>query len=255
LSSTLLVIAPHPDDAEIAAIGVYAYRKATIITVTTGNAGPRSYEAVFDNDPDLYHFKGRIRLIDSITVPWQGGIPPERAFTMGYFDARLADMHDQPAAVIPERYGPNTDVGAYLKYNIGSLLPKRPRASTWTNLVDDLETIVRKLKPAIIVAPHPQLDSHADHQFTTVALAEALLLYTNHADRNRYPYGPARLYQIEVGSDRVAEPEQQGPSAVGGVNHLRRALPSNELFFVYDETTVKPAIAAFIAGRPLRPTS
>ena len=56
------------------------------------------------------------------------------------------------------------------------------------------------MKPAVIVAPHPQLDTHRDHQFTTVALAEALaqwnrpvtlLLFTNHADRNRYPYGPA----------------------------------------------------------------
>ena len=52
----------------------------------------------------------------------------------------------------------------------------------------------------MIVAPHPQLDTHRDHQFTAVALQEALerwdkrvtlLLYTNHADRNRYPYGPA----------------------------------------------------------------
>jgi hypothetical protein len=59
---------------------------------------------------------------------------------------------------------------------------------------------LKKVKPAVIVAPHPQLDSHRDHQFTTVALAEALarwrrrvdlLLYTNHADRERYPYGPA----------------------------------------------------------------
>ena len=87
-----------------------------------------------------------------------------------------------------------------LKYNIGSLLPKRPGASTWTNLVDDLATVLKKVNPAVIVAPHPQLDSHADHQFATVAPVEALarrrprvtlLLYTNHADRNRHPYGPA----------------------------------------------------------------
>ncbi len=135
----MLVLAPHPDDAEIAAFGLYAYREATVVTITTGNAGPRNYEAVFDDVPAMYHFKGRIRLIDSITVPWQGGIPPDRTFNMGYFDARLAEMHDKPTAVIPEMYSPNTDIGAYLKYNLGSLLPKRPRASTWTNLVDDLD--------------------------------------------------------------------------------------------------------------------
>jgi LmbE family N-acetylglucosaminyl deacetylase len=310
LSQTLLVLAPHPDDAEIAAFGLYANRKATVVTVTTGNAGPRSFEAVFDDDAEMYHFKGRIRLIDSITVPWQGGIPPDRTFNMGYFDARLAEMHDRPTAVIPEMYGPNTDIGAYLRYNIGSLLPKRARASTWTNLVDDVEAVLKKVKPAVIVAPHPQLDTHRDHQFTTVAVAEALarrrqratlLLYTNHADRNRYPYGPAgtivslpppvahdvpidrvyshpvsldlqrqklfalesmhdlrsspsRLYQVEVGEDRLREPEKQGPAAIGGVNYLRRSPRSNELFFVYDQTTVRPAIDAFLAAWRSRAT-
>lgn len=304
LSGRMLVLAPHPDDAEIAAFGLWAYRDATIVTITTGNAGPRNYEAVFDDLPEMYHFKGRIRLIDSITVPWQGGIPPDRTFNMGYFDARLGEMHDKPTTVIPEMFGPNTDIGAYLKYNLGTLLPKRARESKWVNLVDDLETVLKKVKPAIIVAPHPQLDSHADHAFTTVALAEALsrrrqrvamLLYTNHADRNRYPYGPAgtimslppplaqdvpidrvyshpvsanlqrqklfalesmhdlrsspsRLYSVEVGEDRAAEPEKEGPSAVGGVNYLRRAPRSNELFVVYDQTTVKPPIDAFLAS-------
>ena len=310
LSRTMLVLAPHPDDAEIAAFGLYAYRNATIVTITTGNAGPRSYEANFDNVAEMYQFKGRIRLIDSITVPWLGGIPPARAFNMGYFDARLAEMHDKPTAVIPEMYGPNTDIGAYLKYNLGTLLPKRPRASQWTNLVDDMETVLKKVDPALIVTPHPQLDSHADHQFATVALAEALsrrrkrvtlLLYTNHADRNRYPYGPAgtlmslpppverevlvdrvyshpvpadlqrqklfalesmhdlrsspsRLYQVEVGGDRSTQPEGPGPSSIGGVNYLRRGPRSNELFFVYDESTVKPAIEAFLAAWRTRAT-
>jgi len=59
---------------------------------------------------------------------------------------------------------------------------------------------LKKVKPAVIAAPFPQLDTHRDHQYVTVALSEALarwnkpvtlLLYTNHADRNRYPYGPA----------------------------------------------------------------
>jgi hypothetical protein len=139
-----------------------------------------------------------------------------------------------------------------------------------------------------------------------VALAEAmsrrrqratLLLYTNHADRNRYPYGPAgtamslppppvdqevildrvyshpvstdaqrqklfalesmhdlrpspsRIYQAEFGDDRSIVPEEIGTSAGGGVNYLRRGPRSNELFFVYDETTLKPAITAFLAAR------
>jgi LmbE family N-acetylglucosaminyl deacetylase len=200
LSRPMLVLAPHPDDAEIAAFGIYANRNASVVTVTAGNAGAPTYEAVFDDPGDLYLFKGRIRVIDSITIPWQGRIPPERAFNMGYFDARLAEMHDKRDAVIPEMYRPNTDINVYRRENIGSLLPLRPRESKWGNLVDDMLSLLKKVKPSVIVAPHPQLDTHRDHQFTTVALSEALarwnrpitlLLYTNHADRNRYPYGPA----------------------------------------------------------------
>ncbi len=200
LSKSILVLAPHPDDAEIAAFGLYANRNASVVTVTAGNAGAPTYEAVFDDPGDLYLFKGRIRVIDSITIPWQGRIPPERTFNMGYFDARLAEMHDKREAVIPEMYRPNADINVYRRENIGSLLPSRPRESKWGNLVEDTLTLLKKVKPAVIVAPHPQLDTHRDHQFTTVALSEALarwnrpvtlLLYTNHADRNRYPYGPA----------------------------------------------------------------
>jgi LmbE family N-acetylglucosaminyl deacetylase len=200
LTKSILVLAPHPDDAEIAAFGLYANRRASVVTVTAGNAGAPTYEAVFEDPADQYLFKGRIRLIDSITIPWQGRIPPERAFNMGYFDARLAEMYAKRDAVIPEMYRPNTDINVYRRENIGDLLPRRPRESSWRNLVDDTLSVLKKVKPAVIVAPHPQLDTHRDHQFTTVALSEALarwnrpvtlLLYTNHADRNRYPYGPA----------------------------------------------------------------
>ena len=92
---------------------------------------------------------------------------------MGYFDARIAEMHEKRDAVIPEMYRTNTDINVYRRENIGSLLPKRPRESTWSNLVDDTLSLLKKVKPAVIVAPHPQLDTHRDHQYT-VALSEAL---------------------------------------------------------------------------------
>ena len=238
------MLAPHPDDAEIAAFGLYANRNASVVTVTAGNAGAPTYEAVFDDPGDLYLFKGRIRVIDSITVPWQGGIPPERAFNMGYFDARLAEMHDKRDAVIPEMYRPNTDINVYRRENIGSLLPLRPRESKWGNLVDDTLTLLKKVKPAVIVAPHPQLDTHRDHQYTTVALSEALarwnrpvtlLLYTNHADRNRYPYGPAGTLMSlpppppgDVTIDRVySHPVSPEPAAAEAVRARVDARPAH----------------------------
>src|SRR5690606_14855899 len=283
---------------------------ATVATVTSGNAGSPTYEAVYGENQaaEQYHFKGRIRVIDSITVPWQGGVPPERALNLGYFDARLATMFETPDAVVPEMYGPNTDIAAYRQYNFSTLMPKQSRPSTWRNLVDDIETLLRRVNPAVIAAPHPQLDSHRDHQFTTVALVEALarwrrdvtlLLYTNHADNNRYPYGPAgtlmsmpaitqpveldsvfslpvdadlqriklfalesmhdlrysptRQYQLAQGEGRTVAPEKQGPEP--DITYLRRGPRSNELFFVYDQDTVRPIIDAFLESMRPRPAN
>jgi LmbE family N-acetylglucosaminyl deacetylase len=301
LTKTVLVLAPHPDDAEIAAFALYAGTRSTVATVTAGNAGSPTYEAVFGDkqDAEQYHFKGRVRVIDSITIPWQGGVPPERSLNLGYFDARLGTMFETPDAVVPEMYGPNTDVGQYRQYNFSPLVRKGSRQSTWRNLVGDIEQLLRRVNPAIIAAPHPQLDTHRDHQFTTVALVEAmarwrrnvtLLLYTNHADNNRYPYGPAgtlmslpaitqsveldgvfslpvspelqrdklfalesmhdlrysptRQYQLAVGDGRTTLPEKPGPDP--DITYLRRGPRSNELYFVYDQDTVRPMIEAFL---------
>jgi LmbE family N-acetylglucosaminyl deacetylase len=200
LTRPILVLAPHPDDAEIAAFGLYADRHSTIVTVTAGNAGDANYEEQFGDPARQYLFKGYLRAVDSVTVPWQGGIPPERCFNLGYFDARLATMHGRPDEAVPEKYGPNTDTSPYRRANLGKLLEARSRTNTWAHLVEDLVEVLRKVQPAIVVTPHPYLDSHLDHEFTTVALAEALerwqepatfLLYTNHASEDLYPFGPA----------------------------------------------------------------
>jgi LmbE family N-acetylglucosaminyl deacetylase len=200
LSGTILVLAPHPDDAEIAAFGLYAGRNATIVTVTSGNAGDFNYRAAVSDPAEHYLLKGYLRAVDSVTVPWQGEIPPDRCFNLGYFDARLATMRQTPDQAVPEMYGPNQDVLPYRRANIGKLLPVASRTNTWNHLVDDLADVFRKVKPAIIVMPHPWLDNHLDHEYTSVAAIEALekasvnatfLLYTNHSGENRYPYGPA----------------------------------------------------------------
>jgi hypothetical protein len=200
LRQRILVIAPHPDDAEIAAFGLYADRQASVVTVTAGNAGDMNYRASVSDPAEHYSLKGYLRAVDSVTVPWQGNIPPERTANLGYFDGRLDAMYLAPRQTIPEVYDTNTDVAPYRRANLSKLVSSAARSNTWQHLVEDLADVLRKVNPGIVVMPDPRLDTHLDHEFTSVALDQALdkwrgdpifLLYTNHTDGNHYPYGPA----------------------------------------------------------------
>lgn len=296
----LLILAPHPDDAEIAAFGLYAQSRAvTIVTVTAGNAGDANYHDDFPDAAEQYAWKGMLRAFDSVTVPWLGGVPPQRCFNLGYFDARLQAMHDQPRQVFAEMYGPNQDVARYRRVNLSTLLPNGPRTATWTHLVEDLQKILSKVHPATIVMPHPILDGHPDHDYVTVAAAEALarwrqpvtvLLYTNHAADNLYPYGPPetdvglppwsardldvqrvyshpvdgdlrrrKLYALEAMHDlrlspaeQSCRPGQRRPDypRIPEVDYFRRAPRPEELFFVYDRAGLSQVVRDFLAHPP-----
>jgi LmbE family N-acetylglucosaminyl deacetylase len=198
----VLVIAPHPDDAEIAAFGAYRSSESDVVTVTAGDAGGRNFEVLFPDPGEHFRIKGWTRTWDSITVPFFGDVRPGRARNLGYYDATLARLYDRrpmpvapPLAVLPEP-------GYYRSFNVDEELRRRPFEPTWPALVADLESELSRVQPDVVVAPHPLLDAHRDHQFTTIALIEALArwpgrcelyLYTNHAVANEsFPLGPAR---------------------------------------------------------------
>lgn len=196
----VLVIAPHPDDAEIAAFGVYRAARADVVTVTSGDAGGQKFEALFPDSGEHYRLKGWIRTWDSITVPFFGGIEPGRARNLGFYDATLGRMWAvQPEAVEPP-LAVLEDPGFYRSLNVDETLRARPFDSTWKGLVGDLLAELERVRPEIVLAAHPLLDRHRDHQFATIALIEALekwsgpcelYLYTNHAIHNEaFPLGP-----------------------------------------------------------------
>ena len=106
----------------------------------------------------------------------------------------------RPGKRLPEVYSANTDVALYRRANLSKLVSSAPRSNSWPHLVEDLVEVLRKVNPQIVVMPDPRLDTHPDHEYTSVALVQALeqwqgnpvfLLYTNHTDGNHYPYGPA----------------------------------------------------------------
>jgi len=197
----ILFIAPHPDDAEIASFGFYSDNKESyIITITAGEAGGYKYSNVYDDDVKHYLKKGELRTWNSLTVPQLGGISPEHTLNLGFFDSTLAQMFSEQTKVFG---GVNTgtfDINTYRQQNFSQLSGGLSGVSNWVSLVENLSELLKEISPDIIVTPHPVLDAHPDHKFSTIALLQAIkksgaqteyvYLYTNHFLLNEYyPYG------------------------------------------------------------------
>ena len=200
----ILILAPHPDDAEIATFGLYYDRNATIVTLTAGEGGKEKYKRFFKDPKKHALFQGKVRTWDSIVIPFWGNILPQKCFNLGYFDGTLKAMFHDPTQKFISESAETSDLNTFRQYNISDLLPKdSPTESTWNNLIADLKHLLVEINPSIIVTPNPMTDGHPDHQFTTLALLEALqqtptvkgslYLYTVHsAYATRWPLGTAK---------------------------------------------------------------
>jgi LmbE family N-acetylglucosaminyl deacetylase len=197
----VLVLAPHPDDAEIAAFGLYSANNSVVVTVTAGNYVDRDYAHLYADGAARETLTGRVRTWDSLVVPVWGGVPPDRTANLGYLGLSLerlyADRETAPATAAPTDSG----FGRYRRGAVQQLLRGRTATPAWSSLVDDLVTLLQTVQPDVIVAPHPVLDGSVDHQLTTAALLEALdkeprrtllFLYSNHHVLTEYyPFGPS----------------------------------------------------------------
>jgi LmbE family N-acetylglucosaminyl deacetylase len=198
----LLVVAPHPDDAEIAAFGLYRDRDAAVVTVTAGDYENRRYAHLAPGPAGLRRTVGRARTWDSLVVPIWGGVPADRSANLGYLTGTLDEMQSAPGAEAGTAFGGTEAVRGYRSANVSPLARAGDAASSWPSLVADFSHLLRELQPATIAAPHPLLDVSSDHRLATLALLEALeevgdrqarlLLYNNHhVHAEYYPFGPA----------------------------------------------------------------
>jgi hypothetical protein len=197
----VLVIAPHPDDAEIAAFCLYSDTSATVVTLTAGDASDRYRNAAQPWMSLSRSNVARMRVWDSLTIPQLGRVSPERAINLCFPDGRLRDMYLRPGSDHWGEAGDAVDYPALRRMNRAPL-PCDGWSSNWRSLVRDLSRLIADAEPTIVVAPHPKLDPHPDHLFATVAVSEALqavgatsarmFLYTVHNRRSElWPFGPA----------------------------------------------------------------
>jgi LmbE family N-acetylglucosaminyl deacetylase len=199
----LLVIAPHADDAELAAFGLYSQAaQVSIVTLTQGEIEAENYQLLGLNQAQAAHLKGRLRSWDSLAIPLWGGVPQSQCVQLGYYCLQLPAMLDQPEQDFASRESGESDICSVRQHNPLPLPGDVDGRPSGANLHADLLALLEYFRPEVVVTPHPELDPHSDHVAATRALLEAiqastwqpqtLLLYANHLhDNDRWPMGPA----------------------------------------------------------------
>lgn len=199
----MLIVAPHADDAELAAFGQYSRATdAAIVTLTQGEIEAEHYQLLGLSKAAAARLKGRLRAWDSLAAPLWGGVTQARCVQLGYYCLQLPAMAEQPQAPFGSRESGESDVRSVRRHNPLSLPADADGQPTWSNLIADLVTVIEHYRPEVLLVPHPELDPHHDHVASTRAVLEAceraawqpktLLLYANHLhDNDRWPMGPA----------------------------------------------------------------
>ncbi|MEB0123172.1 PIG-L family deacetylase [Pseudomonas sp. CCI1.2] len=199
----VMVIAPHADDAELAAFGLYSQAdEAWIVTLTAGEIEAEHYQQMGMPPAEAARVKGRLRAWDSIAVPRWGGVPEAHCLQLGYFCLQLTAMQASPDQPIASREAELSDTRLFRQFNPMLLPGDSDGAPTWNNLLADLRAVLLKARPQVLVMPHPSIDPHPDHICAQAAVLEALqglqwqpqtiLGYANHLhDNDRWPMGNA----------------------------------------------------------------
>ncbi|WP_219062388.1 PIG-L deacetylase family protein [Pseudomonas sp. UMAB-08] len=199
----VMVIAPHADDAELAAFGLYSQAdEAWVVTLTAGEIEAEHYQQMGMDRADAARIKGRLRAWDSIAVPRWGGVPEAHCVQLGYFCLQLPAMQAAPDQPVASREADLSDTRLFRQFNPMPLPGDADGAPTWNNLLADLRALLLQARPQVLVMPHPSIDPHPDHICAQAAVLEALrglewqpetiLGYANHLhDNDRWPMGDA----------------------------------------------------------------
>lgn len=203
LTDNIMILAPHADDAELAAFGLYSSAKnVSIVTLTQGEIEAEYYQRLGLSQQQAAQLKGRLRTWDSMAIALWGGVPQANCVQLGYYCMQLPKMAKQPDLLFASKQSGETDIRNARQHNAIALPADSNGLPTWQNLVADLAACLIHFKPDVVVMPHPEIDPHADHIATTQALFQALeqsdwrpqrlFLYANHLhDNDRWPMGNA----------------------------------------------------------------
>ena len=214
----ILILAPHCDDDAVACGGLIAEAVAAraavhIAYITNGDGFRVVAEKVFSETsvpPQDYLKLAALRQREALAAASELGVPRRQVTFLGYPDRGSEPMwlyHWDPGHPFTGPYT-RADHNPYQT----SLRPGAPYAGR--SLLDDLETVIRRFRPTIVITGHPA-DHHPDHStlycYTVAALHELDLLHrvrlyaylVHRADKWRSPSG--RLLDPTSPPDREDE--------------------------------------------------
>jgi hypothetical protein len=174
IEGTLLVLAPHPDDAELSSFSLYSSRPAWVVTTCAGEVGTHDYGGLFTHDAEGSKLRGTLRVAASLSAPLAGGVPPGLCANLGYFDDTLPKLFRDRSRPASSATAATDDLSTFRRSGGEIPLPTRAHA-TWEGLVDDLVTLLEASGASAVAFPHPMLDEHPDHAYLGLAAMEALL--------------------------------------------------------------------------------
>lgn len=203
----ILIVAPHADDAELAAYGFYR-DFADQVWITTLNAGQnvqkleRQYIPNLDDSMhDAVARKADIRAWNSMTTPLLAGVKLDRLSSLGYFGLTREKLYDTADEAQKDTIFPELSPSISRKWNTLRLPNDEKNVSSGQALVADLVSLLEQIKPTTVLVTEPEIDPHPEHIMSAHALAlaisksvhtpERVLMYVNHLRKiKKFPYGP-----------------------------------------------------------------
>ena len=203
----ILIIAPHADDAELAAYGLYQdfAQQAWITTINAGqNVQKLSQQYIKNLDKninDAIRRKAKIRAWNSMTTPLLAGVDYHRISYLGYYNITKECLYYSKDEVRSDSIIGHLASEKNRSLNHIKLPNDKDFINSGQALIDDLVSLIEQIKPVSILVTDPEIDPHHEHIVAAHALALAIqkseykpkniLLYVNHL-RNikNFPYGP-----------------------------------------------------------------
>lgn len=171
----LIIFAPHIDDEVISSAGLIQQAlsvgaKVRVVYLTNGDDNLFSVVKEEKNlkvNPNDFIKLGETRMKEGKESAQVLGLSSEDLFFLGYPDRglylMLNNFYNIPYSSSATKFTYNPYQGTY----------KAQQDYTGSNVVADLEEIIKNFQPTIIIAPHPR-DQHSDHRATYLFLKKAL---------------------------------------------------------------------------------